>query len=295
MPLETGTSISDLVSTNPAATDGIVQGDDHIRLLKTVLKTTFPSITGPVTATQTELNSVTANVTGLTSGKYDKTGGSISGAVTVAAGGLTVTAGGLTVTAGGLTVAAGAISFPTISETVQSTSEIATQAEVTTGTDDVRIVSPKKLTEFNPATVTVDPVNDFVLIRDATDSKVKKVAANTVGAQITAGTTLTLNPYTVNTTTTQAHGLGGRPIFFDAYLECVTADAGYTTGQIVPIGMGHTNYGPQQVFNTRVDATNVVLTTHSASTPGIVNASTRAATTIVAANWKLVIVPYRLS
>ena len=68
MPLETGTSISDLVSTNPAATDGIVQGDDHIRLLKTVLKTTFPSITGPVTATQTELNSVTANVTGRATG-----------------------------------------------------------------------------------------------------------------------------------------------------------------------------------------------------------------------------------
>jgi hypothetical protein len=42
MGLEAATYIQDLVSTNPAAGDDVSVGDDHIRLLKTVLKTTFP-------------------------------------------------------------------------------------------------------------------------------------------------------------------------------------------------------------------------------------------------------------
>lgn len=56
MGLETGTYISDLVGSNPIATDGLAQADDHLRLLKNTIKTTFPSITGAVSATHTELN-----------------------------------------------------------------------------------------------------------------------------------------------------------------------------------------------------------------------------------------------
>lgn len=42
MGLESATHINDLVGTNPPTTDQVAQGDDHIRLLKNVLKTTFP-------------------------------------------------------------------------------------------------------------------------------------------------------------------------------------------------------------------------------------------------------------
>ena len=56
MSLETGTYISDLNSANPVGTDVKSQGDDHIRLLKSTILATFPSITGAVTATHTELN-----------------------------------------------------------------------------------------------------------------------------------------------------------------------------------------------------------------------------------------------
>lgn len=56
MALETGTYISDLTITNPTSTDPKSQGDDHLRLLKSTVKATFPNITGAVTATQTELN-----------------------------------------------------------------------------------------------------------------------------------------------------------------------------------------------------------------------------------------------
>lgn len=58
MALETATYISDLVSTNPTSSDGISQGDDHIRLLKATLKATFPNVSGACTASHTELNHV---------------------------------------------------------------------------------------------------------------------------------------------------------------------------------------------------------------------------------------------
>lgn len=57
MALETGTYIDSLVTTNPVgASDPKSQGDDHIRLLKTTIKNTFPNITGAMNATQAELN-----------------------------------------------------------------------------------------------------------------------------------------------------------------------------------------------------------------------------------------------
>lgn len=48
MALESGTYISDFVITNPTPGDPKSQGDDHIRLLKAVLKASFPAFTGPM-------------------------------------------------------------------------------------------------------------------------------------------------------------------------------------------------------------------------------------------------------
>lgn len=45
MGLETGTWVSDLVASNPPGTDKKNQGDDHLRLLKSVLQNTFPNAT----------------------------------------------------------------------------------------------------------------------------------------------------------------------------------------------------------------------------------------------------------
>jgi len=56
MGLETGTYIDSLNTSNPGATDSVAQGDDHIRLVKSTIKNTFPNITGAMTATHTELN-----------------------------------------------------------------------------------------------------------------------------------------------------------------------------------------------------------------------------------------------
>lgn len=57
MGLEVATYINQLVTTNPVgASDPVSQGDDHLRLLKTVLKNTFPNLTGAMTMTQAQLN-----------------------------------------------------------------------------------------------------------------------------------------------------------------------------------------------------------------------------------------------
>lgn len=120
MPLETGTTIAALNSTNPLVGDIISQGDDHIRLLKAVLKATFPGAAAagfaiPITATEAQLNFVTGvtssiqtqidskaakgantDITSLTPSGTIMAGGAItSGASITAATGITITAGQL--------------------------------------------------------------------------------------------------------------------------------------------------------------------------------------------------------
>lgn len=68
MGLETGTLISDLVATNPIGSDLSSTVDDHIRLVKTCVKTTFPNITAAVTVTAAQLNAVATNVAANPSG-----------------------------------------------------------------------------------------------------------------------------------------------------------------------------------------------------------------------------------
>lgn len=68
MPLETGSYIGDLVTTNPASSDTVGAGDDHLRLIKSALKATFPFMGGPawrqrVVAASTTVTATTENMT----------------------------------------------------------------------------------------------------------------------------------------------------------------------------------------------------------------------------------------
>lgn len=81
MGLETGTFISDLNTANPTSGDPKSQGDDHIRLVKSTIKATFPNVTGAVTVTHTDINGVStkATKTGDTyTGTHNFTGGVIT-------------------------------------------------------------------------------------------------------------------------------------------------------------------------------------------------------------------------
>jgi hypothetical protein len=57
MALESSTYINGLVVTNPTSSDNISDGDNHIRLIKSTIKATFPNITGAVSGTHTAINS----------------------------------------------------------------------------------------------------------------------------------------------------------------------------------------------------------------------------------------------
>jgi len=56
MALESADFIDELDDTYPLGTDNVSQGDDHLRLIKHVLKTQFPNLSEAVTASADDLN-----------------------------------------------------------------------------------------------------------------------------------------------------------------------------------------------------------------------------------------------
>ena len=70
----------------------------------------------------------------------------------------------------------GAASTATATISAAGLIELATQAEIDAGTDTDRAVAPFRLTSWTPATATIDTANDLLIVRDATDSKIKKMA-----------------------------------------------------------------------------------------------------------------------
>lgn len=68
MPVETFAYLDSLDATNPPASDGLVQGDDHIRGIKSVLKSTFPNISAAVTATAAQINQLVSGVIAFAAG-----------------------------------------------------------------------------------------------------------------------------------------------------------------------------------------------------------------------------------
>lgn len=66
MGIEIANYINQLVATNPLASDPKAEGDDHLRLLKTVLLATFPNVGGAVTLTHTQINDLLGTIVTLT-------------------------------------------------------------------------------------------------------------------------------------------------------------------------------------------------------------------------------------
>jgi hypothetical protein len=115
----------------------------------------------------------------------------------------------------GQTTASGAFDALKQSATDAATGvvELATQAEVSTGTDAARVVTAATLAGREPTTVTVDTANDKLFIRDATDGLEKLVAANTIGglAAATQSDMETATSTTVASTPGRQHHHPGHP------------------------------------------------------------------------------------
>lgn len=68
MTIESATYINGLNASYPAASDPKSEGDDHLRLLKSTVKATFPNVTGAVTPTQADLNVLAGAASGAVTG-----------------------------------------------------------------------------------------------------------------------------------------------------------------------------------------------------------------------------------
>ena len=99
MALESSTYISGLVVTNPTSSDNVGDGDNHIRLLKSTIRATFPNIDGALTATHTAIDGAVTATTDATSANTaskivarDASGNFSAGTVTAALSGNASTA-----------------------------------------------------------------------------------------------------------------------------------------------------------------------------------------------------------
>ena len=72
MAVESATYVNQLNETLPTNTDPISEGDNHLRLIKQVLKNTFPNIGGQVTINESDLNNAAIRSAALTSGALVK-------------------------------------------------------------------------------------------------------------------------------------------------------------------------------------------------------------------------------
>ena len=106
------------------------------------------------------------------------------------------------------------------------------------------------------------------------------------------GASVTLDPYAVNQSVTTTHNLGATPSFVTAYLECKTGELGYNVGERIDIASWGGVVTSVTGINFMYNSTNTYLLTHATNLPQVLNAGTRAAATITAANWRIVVTPY---
>lgn len=118
----------------------------------------------------------------------------------------------------------------------------------------------------------------------------QRASGASVKSSITAGTTLSVNPYAVSTTATQAHNLGVTPSFVAARLVNLTAELGYSVGDYVSISLSP-DVGAVTGITASWDGTNVYVAT-ATNPPYIVNKGSHALGAITANRWQLQIIPY---
>lgn len=174
MGLETGTTIADLVSSNPGGGDDRSTADDHLRLIKSILKSQFPNLNAVTNMTPAELNLLVGLVTttaklnalnGLTSSKAVATdsSGLLQTLITTATE-LDYVAGVTSSVQNQLNVhttniaALGALTSATT--TVEGIIELATDAEIAALTDLVRAITPGRLASAWSTAVTTRSAPD---------------------------------------------------------------------------------------------------------------------------------------
>jgi len=212
MGLETATYISQLVATNPLATDPISQGDDHLRLIKSVLQAQFSGLSGTTavtadgaemnlldgcTSTTTELNylDITTLGTSENSKAVTQTAG---GAITIGAtaGDQTIDIASHDLVDGGLKLAgtlvtASATELNLIDGYTGTTAELNTLDVTTQGTAEA---SKAVTSDGSLVTNFADGVVQRPEMKDYSETKTALVAAASIAIDMTSGNVFTITP-----------------------------------------------------------------------------------------------------
>jgi len=191
----------------------------------------------------------------------------------------------------------GTITIPTGTDTLvgKATTDILTNKTYdTAGTGNVFKINGQAISSVSGNTTKVATVTGALTSGHAAsfDASGNIQDSGVVAASFTKGSTLTKNPFANNSSTQQAHGLSGIPNHFLAYLECLSAELGYSAGDRVNLNGGIMGgYLTNMVVTINADATNVNLITGSA-TPYIGSKTTGGdGTQITLAKWKMVVIP----
>jgi hypothetical protein len=137
---------------------------------------------------------------------------------------------------------------------------------------------------------------DFLAISDVSDSNKKKKSPVSgllnlaTSGTLAQGAALLMNPFTINTLQTQAHGLGVLPLLYFVQLINIVADGGWNPGEHVILPMAVQQGGAG--YTITADGTNVELSTASAF--AIVQRAGTGSIVITTSRWQMQVVPFAL-
>lgn len=155
MSVETATYISDLNASYPASGDPKSEGDNHLRLLKSTVKATFPNVAGAVTPTHTQLN----YVTGVTSAIQTQ----LDAKAPLASPTFTGTPAVPTATAGTNTTQVASTAFVQAATTALSATIAASESAAATSASNASTYASNALTSANNAAASYDAFDDRYL------------------------------------------------------------------------------------------------------------------------------------
>jgi len=222
----TDTAPDELNVSLPASGDSRTEGDNHLRNIKNVIKTTFANVSGPVTSSEAELNYVDISALGTWQAGKALTAAATTGAISCANLAMTninIDSGDIT----GVSYAGGTV---TGSLTWNAAQNLNSQALTNVNIDSGNIASAVVLADGITATTQTSTDDSTKLATTAFVHDVVKVTAVYDGG---TGVTYTAANQAI---TASNHSLGGAPDIVNCIAECLSADLGYSAGDRVHIG-----------------------------------------------------------
>jgi hypothetical protein len=145
-------------------------------------------------------------------------------------------------------------------------------------------------TAENVANKSTDVTADGASDTKYPSAKAVKTYADTKFAA-TEGATYTLNPYTLNGNSTHAHGLGATPNFIVCYLQCLSADAGFSAGNRINVPPKFQYGNGAYIFEISQDNTYLYIDRRNLALD-VIYRGTTTPSNLDPTKWKLIVRPF---